>query len=499
MNSSMGFFVFGNALTFQFLSVLIKSMKKEELIFPHSKQLEILKGDRRYANIISAAVKNNGIQIIDESERQLLISQYDEFSGSVTKFVPASGAASRMFKHIHHLNDKNGSLTGEFLANIQLLPFYKELNNCCKEKYNCEVLDLIDNEQLNELSALILEEIGLNFGQFPKGLIPFHLYEDEVRNPFQEQIIEGIKYATKNGKLSIHFTVSPSHEAMIKSQLETYTSEVTSLNVELSFSIQREETNTIALSKSGEEVLMESGEVLLRPGGHGALLYNLNEVDSDLIFIKNIDNVVTEKALVEQSSWKKAIAGRLLEIRTEVFKYHSQLVQENANREEIMGFLKETFGYDLTNPTQDQLIDLIDRPLRVCGMVLNEGQPGGGPYYVKIGELTSLQIVESAEIDKHNEDHLRTLRNSTHFNPVDIVCSVNNFRGEKYDLTQFVNPDACFTSHKDYNGQEIKILELPGLWNGAMAKWNTAFVEVPVTTFNPVKTVNDLLKNSHRV
>ena len=470
-------------------------MDADKLFFPIENQIRALEKEERFADIDRAASIGDGINRIDESERNSLMKEYEEYGGGVMKFVPASGAASRMFKHVYDLSERKNTLVSEFLDGIYDFPFISELRDKCNDLYHLELRELISDQRFQDISDLILKPFGLNYANLPKGLVPFHKLETSL-NPFQIHVNEAIKYACKNGKIHIHFTVSPSHRMQVEEMLASYIATLNREDITVAYSVQRPETATIALDTAREMVKDELGNILLRPGGHGALIYNLNEIDANLIFIKNIDNVVKESVQEIQSKWKQLLGGYLVKLSKKIFHFQRQ-VDEGIYSDEAMSFLSDTFGY--VNLNESNLKELLFRPIRVCGMVINEGQPGGGPFYVKDKITgTSLQIVEAAELDKTNSDHIKALEMATHFNPVDIVCAIKNYKSEKYDLSEFIDKDSFFTSVKNYKGKEIKILELPGLWNGAMANWNSVFVEVPTDTFNPVKTVNDLLKESHQ-
>jgi len=481
-------------LTFRSNRTVLK-MDAEKLFFPVENQISALEKEDRFADIDRAASIGDGINRIDEFERNLLIKEYEEYSGDVVKFVPASGAASRMFKHIHDLSEKGSTLVSEFLERIHEFPFISELREKCNDLYHVNLRELISDQRFQDLSDLILKPSGLNYSNSPKGLVPFHKCERTL-NPFQIHVNEAVKYVCKRKKIQIHFTVSPSHRMQVEEMLASYIAELNREDIILGYSVQKPETDTLALDTVKEVVKDELGNTFFRPGGHGSLIYNLNEIDSDLIFIKNIDNVVKESAQEIQSRWKQILGGYLVKLSKKIFHFQRQ-VEEGIYSDEAMSFLSDTFGYK--GLISSNLKELLFRPIRVCGMVKEMGQPGGGPFYVKDKKTgVSLQIVEAAELDKTNSDHVKALKMATHFNPVDIVCGIKNYKSEKYDLSEFMNKDSFFTSVKNYRGKEIKTLELPGLWNGAMANWNSVFLEVPSETFNPVKTVNDLLKESHQ-
>ncbi|MFK7756388.1 MAG: DUF4301 family protein [Flavobacteriales bacterium] len=468
-------------------------MNSRELLLSITEQTSLLEQDKYYSEVVSFATVGHGISVLDLEEQKKCILKYDNFRGDALKFVPASGAASRMFMHLKGLSNTKSIKALEFLRLLPQMPFIEPLNELCQSVYNCNAQDLIERSKLTELESLILTEAGLNYSNTPKGLIPFHNYGAEVRNAFMEHVIEGLEYVAKNEKCRIHFTVPPQFKVQIEESINEFLKRKSISNVALEFSEQKPETNTVALTKSGQVLTDQEGRLVLRPGGHGALIHNLNDIEADVIFIKNVDNVVKERDLELQVHWKKVLGGKLLAVQEFMHKL-VKLLDEGKGEKEAKSFLESEFFYSTSELTINRLKDLLCRPLRVCGMVKNEGQPGGGPFFVRNTHGKSLQIVESAEINKLNESQLRSLKKSTHFNPVDIACAVKDPYGESYNLLEFVNPMACFTSYKEHDEKEIKILELPGLWNGGMSKWNTLFIEVPAATFRPVKTVNDLAK-----
>ena len=477
-----------------------------------------------FVNLSEAAVVPKGISRFSEAQQQALQDYFDENSQgmSLLKFVPASGAASRMFKALFAFLDAfdphkeslstywertGDKATQIFVEGMENFPFYKEIKERISERATSA-----DHEVYLFVQELLTEE-GLNYGFYPKGLLPFHAYE-VAATPFEEHLKEAAFYASSQGKAALHFTISPQHEVLFKAEEDRTVHRVqesTSTQFDISYSFQKSSTDTLAVDHDNNPFRNSDGSILFRPGGHGALIENLNEVDADIVFIKNIDNVVTEEKLEVVGNSKKMLAGLLLRLQEKAFSFARSLEEqalESAELEEIADFLEKDLnvpvpqGYTDFSKTERQawLSAHLNRPIRVCGMVKNEGEPGGGPFWIKDSEgKISLQIIESAQIDRNNADQNAILQNSTHFNPVDLVCGLKDYKGEKYDLMAFVDKEQGFITEKTKEGKELKALELPGLWNGAMAFWNTIFVEVPLVTFNPVKTVNDLLKPSHQV
>ncbi len=487
-------------------------------------QIRTFKEGIPFVNLEKAAIIGNGIlKFTEEKEKQLIKSFEEQASGkSLLKFVPASGAASRMFKalfnfldsynpgeetldvYLNRTNDKNVKF---FAENMEQLPFYKMVYDRIAGKALSK-----DGEVFLFVKEMLFDS-ALNYGFFPKGLLPFHNYNGKMVTPFEEHLKEGAKYANQNGKADIHFTISEQHEDMFKNELLRINSTVsleTGTSYTVNYSFQKPSTDTIAVDMNNKPFRNSDGTILFRPGGHGALIENLNEQDADIIFIKNIDNVVVSKYADEVANSKKILAGILLEVQKQTFEYAALIDNTSISEKttsEIKQFLEEKLNarfldkfvtYSLDEKIR-VLKDKLNRPIRICGMVKNEGEPGGGPFWVedKQGRV-SLQIIESAQIDLNNKKQKEILQNSTHFNPVDIVCGIKNYKGEKYNILNFVDSKQGFITEKTKDGKVLKALELPGLWNGAMAFWNTIFVEVPLITFNPVKTVNDLLKPSHQ-
>lgn len=490
-------------------------------------QIATFKEGIPFINLEKAAVVSDGIQKLREVDEINAIftfdAQKDRFH--LLKFVPASGAASRMFKAFFNfleayqpqeeaLDDyfkrSNDSDIKTFFNGLKQFPFYHKIYTTIEGEGQSEgaVLYLFIDEMLREK--------GFNFGFYPKGLLPFHKYNDLAATPFEEHLKEAALYASSKGEAKLHFTISEQHGTLFNQELKAIKSrisEATKTSFEVSYSFQKAATDTIAVNIDNSLFRNSDGSLLFRPGGHGALIENLNEQDADIIFIKNIDNVVTEKMLPKIAESKKILAGLLMEIQEKAFENAALLETADASlatekMQEIQSFLESAlnvrFGKDFrTLDASKQLAilkDKINRPIRVCGMVKNEGEPGGGPFWVQNahGEI-SLQIIESAQVNTSDEQQLAIFKNSTHFNPVDLVCGMKNYKGEAYNLLNFVDTKQGFITEKTKDGAELKALELPGLWNGAMAYWNTIFVEVPLVTFNPVKTVNDLLKPAHQV
>ena len=508
----------------------IEQIKKKGLTVDQVEdQLETFKKGLPFIKIESAATIGNGILKLTDSEKENFINIFEDKRNNISfiKFVPASGAATRMFKFLFdfinefnpeeesinsYINKKNASDLSKFLIGIKNFPFYYKVKQQLYKSFK-DFDDLNTSEKLLLFVKTMLQPDKLNYSNYPKGLFPFHQYKGHVATAFEEHLFEAALYASSNNKADLHFTVSEIHSHKFDNEferIEKIVEKKTNTNFNINYSFQKQSTDTIAVTPNNEPFREENGNLVFRPSGHGALLENLNDLDADIIFIKNIDNVVGFKFEQEVAKYKMMLAGVLLKIQSEVFKCQEAIENEDITKTEInyiSKFISEELNVvlhkDFENWSQedqkDYLRDKIDRPIRVCGMVKNEGEPGGGPFWVnKDGEI-SLQIVESAQIDTNNKIQNEIFRNSTHFNPVDLVCGVKNYKGDKYDLKKFIDYDTGFITTKTKSGKEIKALELPGLWNGSMAFWNTIFVEVPLITFNPVKTVNDLLKDPHQI
>ena len=459
-----------------------------------------------YLHVVAPATVGKGVHRLGEKEQEDAIACYDRWDGSRIKFVPASGAATRMCKELYEAlalltQDPQAPLSGEAATFFDALPdfaFYSRL----AAHPRCNLSD-----RKSILEALLLEE-GLSYGSLPKGVLAFHRYGEASRSPFEEHLVEAAHYAKDScGVAKVHFTISPEHqsrfEALAAQSVPLYEQRF-GVKYQISFSVQKPYTDTIAVDRQNRPFRQKDGTLLFRPGGHGALLENLNELEEDIVFIKNIDNVATEEWLPETVRWKKVLAGKLLQIRAYIFNTLNELDKHDSplKIKEAAKFLETHFCISLPKVREGEYAALVrtllERPLRVCGVVKNSGEPGGGPFIVADGEgVTSLQILETAQIDTLTKEGAALLAASTHFNPVDLVCSFKDYKGSAYRLRLYVDPATGFISEKSRDGEPVKVLELPGLWNGAMSRWNTLFVETPLQTFNPVKRVSDLLRPAH--
>ncbi len=453
-----------------------------------------------------AATVGDGIIRLEDSEVKEMVAFFDVQSSKkkLLKFVPASGAASRMFKALFAAKDegKIGSDVETFGEKIDSFAFAKSL----KKVTNGET-------DIKSLLEGLLNSDGLDYGSLPKGLLEFHQYNNSTRTAVEEHMVEGAAYANRNGRVRLHFTVSPEHKRKFKALIQevkaTYESAY-GVSFIFSFSEQKSRTDTIAVNMDNSPFRKEDGTLLFRPAGHGALLENLDEQDADVVFIKNIDNVVPDHLKEETINYKKALAGVLLSYQKKLFNFAKRLDKPEVSdytRQKSLSFLKNELNVvppkGFRNwPAEDKLkyaIEKVNRPIRVCGMVKNVGEPGGGPFWAENADgSVSLQVVESAQVNFNSRRQAETFKNATHFNPVDLIVSTKNHKKEKFDLLAFRDPQTGFITEKSLSGKELKAQELPGLWNGAMANWNTLFVEVPLITFNPVKTVNDLLRKEHQ-
>jgi hypothetical protein len=473
-----------------------------------------------FLQILAPASVQRGIIRVQQSEKEEYLKSWQDYlkgEKSVTKFVPASGAASRMFKDLYAFLDANyevptTAFEQTFFAHIRQFAFFVSLDEACRDLYKEDISRLCEEGRYKEVVAALLHPEGLDYGNRPKGMLLFHTYPEGNRTPVGEHLTEGTLYARRaDGLVRVHFTVSEEHkeliELLVAARKLSYEMKL-GARFSVTYSIQKPATDTLAVDRDNQPFREEDGSLLFRPGGHGALIENLNDIDSDIIFIKNIDNVVPDRLKEQEAHYKKLLAGMLVTMQRRAFAYLEKLDSGRVTSDELEEMLSftekelciihsETFDADET--LMAYLKRKLDRPFRVCGMVKNEGEPGGGPFLVVNRDGTaSLQILENSQINKNDPRAMDAFRNGSHFNPVDLVCGVKNYQGDKFDLTKFVDHNTGFISHKSKNGKDLKALELPGLWNGAMSDWNTLFVEVPVSTFNPVKTVNDLLRPEHQ-
>ena len=429
----------------------------------------------------------------------------------VVKFVPASGAASRMFKNMFAFVDANYDVPTtdfekKYFDEIEKFAFYDALNDVCVKNEGMGIKALMAEGKYKAVAANMLKPEGLNYGQLPKGMLLFHKYAEGARTPMEEHLVEGALYAASNGEAHVHFTVSHDHLAYFKAKVAEKAdmfAKKYGIKYDITFSEQKPSTDTVAANPDNTPFRESDGSLLFRPGGHGALIENLNEIKADVIFIKNIDNVVPDRLKPETVEWKQVIAGVLVSLQKKAFEYLRKLDAgvNDAELQEIAAFVEKNL---CTKPKSckvdaEYLRNKLNRPMRVCGVVKNVGEPGGGPFltYNQDGTV-SLQILESSQIDTNNADYMKMFTQGTHFNPVDLVCAVKDYKGQSFNLPDFVDKTTGFISSKSKGGKELKALELPGLWNGAMSNWSTIFVEVPLGTFNPVKTVNDLLREQHQ-
>ncbi|MFI0491270.1 DUF4301 family protein [Flavobacterium sp.] len=489
-------------------------------------QLNIFKNGISKTVLKEAAKVSNGILELTENDFHQKEAFFDANKSNfeLEKFVPASGAASRMFKFLteflHEFDIENQSINAYinkkkdnelllFIVGLEKFPFFKTVNTKLKEVYpNFESLG--SDYKNYYFIKLLLSSDYFDYANKPKGILPFHKYRSHIVSAVEEHLYECAYYSSSNGSSHLHFTISEAHQHLfeyIVSRAKIRVEKASDTTIDISYSYQNKSTDTIAVDLNNNPFRDKNGELVFRPGGHGALIENLNKLNADIVFIKNIDNVI-QNQIESITLYKKALAGILIELQQQVFNYLNQI--DNSKEEsfdEIMAFAKNKLNiesaqnfakYTLENKIS-YLKDILDRPIRVCGMVKNEGEAGGGPFWVRdLNGTISLQIVESSQVDLTDSNQAKILADATHFNPVDLVCGIRNYKKEKFDLTQFIDHNSGFIVDKNKDGKPLKGYELPGLWNGAMAKWLTIFVEVPLMTFNPVKTVNDLLKPVHQ-
>lgn len=467
-------------------------------------QLANFKAGFPYLELVRPATIDDGIIRLSDEQVDQYVQAYKALTDhqDLLKFVPASGAATRMFKDLFEFLNSNelNSGTEQFIKGVQSFAFYDELTAALKD-HGHSIEALLADKNYEPIVRTLLTAEGLNYGSLPKGLLAFHKATDGSRTSLEEHLVEGAKYAMgHDGMVNLHFTVSPEHQDKFEEQLaatQQKYEEIYGVKYQVSFSQQKKSTDTIAVDLSNAPI-EEEGKLLFRPAGHGALLENLNDLDADVIFVKNIDNVVPDRLKEDTITYKKALAALLISFQKDSFAWQHKIeVGENC-LDEAVSELERKYGMKPKIHRLEDLSQFLNRPVRVCGMVENTGEPGGGPFWVKEANVVSLQIAETAQIYLKNQEQEAILKKSSHFNPVDLVCGVRNFKGETFDLIKYRNDKTGFITQKSKNGKELKAMELPGLWNGAMADWITLFVEVPVSTFNPVKTVNDLLKPNHQ-
>jgi len=493
------------------------------------RQLELFENGVKIPVLVKPCLLNDGIVKIstEQFDKLFLNHKVAADDGRLTKFVPASGAASRMFQKLQSVikrfndftlqdlknkiaDDKDCKTVYEFLTNINKFAFYDELKSILNVDDN-RMEELISSVPKKIINAVLFHP-GLNYSSKPKGAIRFHKYAKQKRTAFEEQIYEAINYTSdKFDTIKIHFTISEEHSALFEEIInkvkQTLKSEI---KLDIKYSYQKKSTDTIAVNEKNEILFDAKNKIIFRPGGHGALLENLNDLDADIVVIKNIDNLIVEKLSADTILYKKLLIGYLIQLQKQVFKFIDILNQDNFNQitfDEMVDFIKDKLfisapdDFNKWNYEQKKkfVFNKLNQPIRVCGMVKNEGEPGGGPFWVKNDDgSTSLQIVEQAQINMNDELQKNIFLKSTHFNPVDLVCGIKDYNGKKFNLHKFVDHNSGIITKKSKDGIELKALELPGLWNGSMADWITIFVEVPMTTFNPVKEVNDLLRNEHQ-
>ncbi|MFT7033058.1 MAG: hypothetical protein ACJA2S_001559 [Cyclobacteriaceae bacterium] len=481
------------------------------------KQVENFVNGFPYLAANRAASVGDGILKFGKEEVDHYQNLYKEKSivKKIIKFVPASGAASRMFKELFAFledNDFDGNKAAQtFISGLQNFAFYEQLIAGLASK-GVDIKEALVNKNFAVIVNELLETEGMDYGSLPKGLLKFHKYEDKVRTPVEEHFSEGSSYAVSDGNtVHLHFTVSPEHQSKFDQhvgEIKSFYEKLTGVAYDISFSQQKKSTDTIAVDMENKP-FVDGGEILFRPAGHGALLANLDDLDGDVVFIKNIDNVVPDQLKGSTIQYKQVIGGLMIELQDKIFEMTEKLIRAvgNDHIEESEEFLTskinlnlpEAYGSFGSDEKVQYLLSKLDRPVRICGMVKNTGEPGGGPFWVFEEDGTeAIQIGETAQIDLSNPTQAKMLKNSTHFSPTDLVCGIKDRNGKKYELMKHRDPKTGFITSKSKSGRDLKAQELPGLWNGSMANWNSVMVEVPLSTFNPVKSVNDLLKPAHQ-
>jgi len=489
-------------------------------------QLEIFKKGIAPVKLVKPAIPGDGIEVFNEKQIDYYVNlfQKEGLGISIVKFVPASGAASRMFKQLFEARDEfekfkdtpsvvlqKMSEIDVFIKDLKNYPFYDDLKTLCKNS-GTDPDSLLKAEKYAEILNLLLSGSGLAYGELPKGLLMFHKYPQESRTAFEEHFEEAAHYVVdKSKKVKLHFTVSPEHKklfeklskALIKKYLEKY-----QITFEVEFSVQKPSTDTLAVDMENKPFIHDGDKLLFRPGGHGALLDNMQDINEKIVFVGNIDNVAPDRTKSLRVRYKELLAGILIE---RVQRIHGLLISlekafSSQIKKEIVNFVQNYISASSAKQLSDlndnefikHAIHILNRPIRVCGMVKNVGEPGGGPFWIsdKSG-IISKQVVESSQVNLSDPEQDKIFRNATHFNPVDMVCYTNSYKNEKFKLDTFRDPDMAFIAIKSQGGSSLKALELPGLWNGSMAGWLTFFVDVPIKTFSPVKTIFDLRREEH--
>jgi nicotinamide riboside kinase len=490
------------------------------------KQLNIFKNGIVKTVLVEPAKVSKGISKLSENDFQQKANFFDANKATLKlkKFVPASGAASRMFKFLStflnefdienesinaYINRKKDSELSIFIVGLEKFPFFEAVDAKLKEVF--PDFNTLERDYKNYyFIKLLLSPDYFDFANKPKGVLPFHKYKNHIATAIEEHLYECAYYSSSNNSSHLQFTVSETHQSQFESVVNSVKSKVekeSGTTITTSYSYQNKATDAISVDLNNNPFRDENGKLVFRPGGHGALIENLNNLDADIIFIKNIDNVI-QNHKESIALYKKALAGILIELQQQVFQYLNEIEKaKEADLDEMIAFAKSKLNVEILEDFSKYTLEnkisyiknILDRPIRVCGMVKNEGEPGGGPFWVRDSKgAISLQIVETSQVDLANAEQVKILADATHFNPVDLVCGILNHKNEKFDLTHFVDHNCGFIVEKNKNGKPLKGYELPGLWNGAMAKWITVFVEVPLMTFNPVKNVNDLLKTAHQ-
>ncbi|MDR0371887.1 MAG: DUF4301 family protein [Prevotellaceae bacterium] len=494
--------------------------KKQISIEQLEAQLNAFKTGFPFLTINRPATAGDGIVVFIERDVHYFVQRWEDYRQSgkkIVNFIPASGAASRMFKDLYTFFDKDTDrleteFETAFFGYLEMFAFYGDLNDACVKHSGKSIGQLILENRYKDIVGNLLFEPGLNYGSLPKGLLKFHTYPDEQRTPVQEHLVGTTLFAENEDKsIHVHFTVSPEHRQLFESHIDAFKSIYENrfgLTFNVGFSEQKPSTDTVSVDL-GNNLLRENGQLVFRPGGHGALIENLNDLDADVVFIRNIDNVLPDSRKNTEKSYKQALGGFLTTLQYLSYRCYEWLSNETIPEQMlryIYRFCRTTLS--IFPPKEEKLemdelrtflMQKLNRPIRVCGMVKNEGEPGGGPYWVENEDKSlSLQILESSQIDVDNPVEKEKMLKATHFNPVEFVCGLKDFRGKKFDLTKYIDRNTGFISHKSKDGKELKALELPGLWNGSMSDWITVFVEIPGEMFNPVKTVNDLLRPEHQ-